>query len=112
MTYARLIPVSSARTWKSTPARNTVTVLESFAFSTMKNTGINNKPTRMASIRKFIYISKRKCFLNAEEIHSQCHAILQEVQDIDPNAIQKVPKHAITDVSLTTYSMTSKTMKN
>jgi hypothetical protein len=112
MMYARLIPLSSAKMWKSTPARNTVTVLESFAFSTMKNTGISNKPTRMASMRKFIYISKRKCFFEASEIHSQCHAILQEVQDIDPNAIQKVRKHAITDVSSMTYSMTSKTMKN
>jgi hypothetical protein len=98
--------------WKNTPARNTVTHLESFAFSTIQNTGINNKPTMIASSRKFIYISKRKCFFETEEIHSQCHAILQEVQDIDPNAIQKVPKHATTDASLTTYSMTSKTTKN
>jgi hypothetical protein len=112
MTYARLIPLSSARIWKNTPARNTDTHLESFAFSTIQNTGISNKPTMMASSRKFIYTSKRKCFFEASKIHSQCHAILQEVQDIDPNAIQKVPKHATTDASLTTYSMTSKTTKN
>jgi hypothetical protein len=98
--------------WKTTPARNIVTHLDNLAFSTIQYTGINNKPTMRASSRKFIYLSKRKCFFETEEIHSQCHAILQEVQDIDPNAIQKVPKHATTDASLTTYLTTSKTMKN
>jgi hypothetical protein len=99
MTYARLIPLSSAKIWKTTPARNTVTHLENLAFSTIQYTGTNNKPTMRASSRKFIYLSKRKCFLNADQIHTQCHAILQEVQAIGPNAIQKVPKHATTDVS-------------
>jgi hypothetical protein len=112
MTYARLIPVISARMWNTAPARNKVTHLESLAFSTIQYTGINNKPTMTASSRKFICLSKRKCFLNADQIHSQCHAILQEVQDIDPNAIQKVRKHATIGVSSMTYSMTSKTMKN
>ena len=112
MTYARLIPLSSAKVWKTTPARNIVTHLDNLAFSTIQYTGINNKPTMRASSRKFIYISKRKCFFEAEEIHSHCHAILQEVQAIGPNAIQKVRKHATTGVSSMTYSMTSKTMKN